>query len=703
VTSHNLVLVFEKKIQLLAFTGILVREWILEDYIKFVKVVSGPPKSESLLVGLQNGLVTRVFIDNAFPVPIVRQTTGIESVDMSADKTNIAIIDEHKSMFVYDIKSQRLLFQETQVQSAAWNLEMDDMLAFTTNDTLYIKTREMPASQQKLPGLVVGFKGSKIFCLSDTAMNTIDVPQSSTFYRFLEKKDYAMAYKLSCIGVTIQDWKALGIEALLAKNFIIARKAFCHIRELAFIDLCETADQMQQINNLNDTWLQSEVLALQGKFKEAAQNYIKNQMLDKAINLYTQLKKFQEANELIRKHGKNRMGDGPLLDPAILIKQAEFERDSDNWKEAADLYIQAGKHKEAIEIYGKRHNLDAIMEVCRNLDRQKHVAEIELCAKYFRQAGHHTFAKQAYLRLGDLKQLMKLHVECEKWEEAFMLAKQNPEMETMIYLPYADWLSANDKFDEAQEAYKKAGRPDLSLRIIEFLTQNAITEKRYQDAAQYYWLLSTESLRLVATMGSKATKEDKKHLANFQEYLQSAEIYQAYHLINKYIDESGREIIQAPLFCESAFNAARFLANNLKSKVPTGVNLVYVYFALSKLGFQFEAFKTARFGFEKLQNLKVPDQWAEEIEVDALKIRCKPNSDREGFSMNVSPLATIAGDAAQNVGLPPVYNFASFDSLPLVEFVPQKQLHPKRVLELLKTDPTEGGDKQKKANKGGKK
>lgn len=44
---------------------------------------------------------------------------------------------------------------------------------------------------------------------------------------------------------------------------------------------------------------------------------------------------------------------------------------------------------------------------------------------------------------------MKLHVECEKWEEAFMLAKQNTDMEIMIYLPYADWLSANDKFDEA--------------------------------------------------------------------------------------------------------------------------------------------------------------------------------------------------------------------------------------------------------------
>jgi intraflagellar transport protein 122 len=55
-------------------------------------------------------------------------------------------------MFVYDIKSQQLLFQEVNVVSAAWNLEMDDMLAYTTKDTLFIKTREMPASSQKLPG-----------------------------------------------------------------------------------------------------------------------------------------------------------------------------------------------------------------------------------------------------------------------------------------------------------------------------------------------------------------------------------------------------------------------------------------------------------------------------------------------------------------------------------------------------------------------
>ena len=124
---------------------------------------------------------------------------------------------------------------------------MDDMLAYTGKDTLYIRTGDMPPSQQRLPGYVVGFKGSKIFCLNNTTMNTIDVPQSSTFYRFLEKKDYTMAYKIACLGVTEQDWRALGIECLLAKQFQLARKAFVRIRDLKYIDLSDLAGQMHGI------------------------------------------------------------------------------------------------------------------------------------------------------------------------------------------------------------------------------------------------------------------------------------------------------------------------------------------------------------------------------------------------------------------------------------------------------------------------
>jgi len=42
----------------------------------------------------------------------------------------------------------------------------------------------------------------------------------------------------------------------------------------------------------------------------------------------------------------------------------------------------------------------------------------------------------------------------------------------------------------------------------------------------------------VKQAGEAATKEDKKFLASFEEYMKLSEIYQAYHLIHTFIEES---------------------------------------------------------------------------------------------------------------------------------------------------------------------
>lgn len=54
--------------------------------------------------------------------------------------------------------------------------------------------------------------------------------------------------------------------------------------------------------------------------------------------MYTVLKKFQDVNRIIMKHGNRKLGDQVMIDPVILLKQAEYERDCGNWKEAADLF-----------------------------------------------------------------------------------------------------------------------------------------------------------------------------------------------------------------------------------------------------------------------------------------------------------------------------------------------------------------------------
>jgi intraflagellar transport protein 122 len=72
VLSNNLILCKERRVQLISFSGTLERDWMMDSLIKYVKVIGGPAKRESILVGLKNGSVFKIFIDNAFPIPIVK-------------------------------------------------------------------------------------------------------------------------------------------------------------------------------------------------------------------------------------------------------------------------------------------------------------------------------------------------------------------------------------------------------------------------------------------------------------------------------------------------------------------------------------------------------------------------------------------------------------------------------------------------------
>jgi len=72
--------------------------------------------------------------------------------------------------------------------------------------------------------------------------------------------------------------------------------------------------------------------------------------------------------------------------------------------------------------------MEGLIEVCRIIDKEGNEPILINCADLFKKSKEHGYAKEIYLKLGDLKNLMGLHVEMEKWEEAFLLGKQNREL-----------------------------------------------------------------------------------------------------------------------------------------------------------------------------------------------------------------------------------------------------------------------------------
>lgn len=55
-------------------------------------------------------------------------------------------------------------------------------------------------------------------------MSTIDISMTQTMVKYLEKKEFQLAYEVALLGVADSDYLYLGNEALLAGKFDIAKK-----------------------------------------------------------------------------------------------------------------------------------------------------------------------------------------------------------------------------------------------------------------------------------------------------------------------------------------------------------------------------------------------------------------------------------------------------------------------------------------------
>lgn len=284
-------------------------------------MVGGPPQREGLLVGLKSGQIYKIFVDNPFPIQLIKHSASIRCLDLSASRNRLAVVDENAHVLVYDLITKELLFEEQNANSVAWNTEFDDMLCYSGNGQLSIKTADFPLAQQKLQGFVVGFKGSKIFCLHFVSMNTIDVPQSASMYRFLERKDYTSAYKMACLGVTEADWKSLALEALMAMQLEVSRQAFIRIRDVRYVELVNRTELSRKAG-VDERLLLAEVMAYQGKYQEAARLYHAAGHVQRAVDMFSDLRQFDEAKKWAEKAGSQGVDVRGVEE--LISRQAEW-------------------------------------------------------------------------------------------------------------------------------------------------------------------------------------------------------------------------------------------------------------------------------------------------------------------------------------------------------------------------------------------
>ncbi|XP_041348420.1 intraflagellar transport protein 122 homolog [Gigantopelta aegis] len=674
VCSQNIILCQEKRLQCLSFSGTKEKEWLMESLIRYIKVIGGPSGREGLLVGLKNGQIMKIFVDNPFPILLLKQNTSVRCLDLSCTRSKLAVVDEHNTCLVYDLHSKELLFQEPNANSVAWNTHYEDMLCFSGSTMLNIKASNFPVHQQKMQGFVVGFSGSKIFCLHVYAMAAVDVPQSASMYQYLEKKLFKDAYQVACLGVTDGDWEVLAHEALEGLDFDIAKKGFIRIRDLRYLELIYSIEERKKRGETDNLVFLGDVYSHQGKFHDGAKLYKKSNHEQKALAMYTDLRMFDYAKELI--------GAGDPQDKKLLIaKQADWAKSSNEPRTAAEMYISAGEYLKAIDIVGEHGWPDMMIDLARKLDKADREA-LSRCANHLAKMEQYAYAGEVYTKMGDIKALISMRVEAKHWDDAFTLVEKHPEYKENVYVPYAQWLAENDRFEEAQQAFHKAGLQAEAVKVLEQLTLNAVAESRFDDAGYYFWKLARQCLDIAK---DEPSKKDEM-LEKFADFQRKAEMYYAFQVIYKQVVEpftSSRP--------EDLFNMSRFLLHSMPTAndIPPGISKAAALYTLAKQSKNLSAFKLARYAYESLQTVRVPQHLQELVDLGSLTIKTKPFQDAEELlpmcyrCSTTNPLFNNCGNQCVNCSQPFVFSFVSFDVLPLVEFVLDDGITDEEALHIL--------------------
>uniref|UniRef100_A0A914HDV0 Intraflagellar transport protein 122 homolog n=1 Tax=Globodera rostochiensis TaxID=31243 RepID=A0A914HDV0_GLORO len=697
ITSQHLILCQNRRLTCYDLKGIKQREWIMDSMMKYIKVVGGPPGRETILAGMCDGLVSKIFVDNPFPVEVVRLKTAICCVDISLSMRKLATVDEKGICVLYDTEQREILNQEPNVSTVTFNSANEDLVCYSGHGVLNIKSHWFTPYQQRLEpsqqGFVVGFMGKSVYIITaligascssssppmHSKMQSLEIPVTSQLLQFLDNNMFKEAYELASLGVTEHDWKLLGSEALEHMEFEVARKAFFRIRDCRSLLLVNELTEMKSRGASADE-LRAHLYAHSRRFRECVQLLQRLEMEQKALEMFADLRMFDKAQELLSLASQETQ-------KLLLRRKADWAQSTNDQRLMAsvpDMLMASGDYDKAIRLMMANGWVEKVANAARKLDRSDTNLLREI-GQFMAQKGEYTMAASIFQRISDTHAIVQMHVDSEHWEDAFALVTRHSALSADVYLPYARWLAERDRFDEAQIAYNKAGHEKEAARVLEQLTENAVRENRFKAASFYYRRRAEQLLETIETSGGGgggggAAEESAKFA---QRWLTLADIYFAYEPVFKYVMEPFTD-----KSLDTLFHAARFLVLH----PPTDfVSRTIVLYTLMRLSRHFANFKTARQALEQLRQLKAPPHYQAQIDVATLEIRAMPFSDAEEYQ----PLCYSCGTRNPILGShecvhcshPFVYSFITFEVLPLVQFHIADGIEDDEAIRLINMEP----------------
>ncbi len=180
---------------------------------------------------------------------------------------------------------------------------------------------------------------------------------------------------------------------------------------------------------------------------EGSKMLVKHGLVEAAIEHATENGAYDMAFELTNHSMPNKLSE-------VHLKHALFLEDDERFKEAEDAFIQAGKPKEAIDMYVHQQDWVSALRVAEQFDPST-VADVLIAqARVKADAGDHRGAEELYLNAARPELALVMYQEADKWDQALKLSQMHlPHRVTEVNMAY-------------QQAQARAGKVGNAISVI---------------------------------------------------------------------------------------------------------------------------------------------------------------------------------------------------------------------------------------------
>ncbi len=643
IIGDKILVVQNENLRLYYRQGGLVQSWSFDTNITCIKVTHDHiPGSESVLVGHDNGVVMEVTMDHAFPIPLFALNENnkqeIKMLTTSCNHCLIGVVDQMDQLHVYDrIEKQFMPHMNPTTPTAVKNIIFHDTLKSLycyqdKNDgSGSIIIRDQSCTTKLLNceatnGTVVKFTGSKLTILHRERLVHCIVDLVPLIEQKVEEKSFQSALSIANLGVGTLTWEFLALKSMAGADLDVAESCFSYLEEGSKVSMIRRLKETFATygegltDDIRNQLIAAEIDIANGCFQKASDRLVSIGEHRKAIHMLASMGMFQDAKEVIPKEeGSSAWSEEKQK---LALKEAEWEEGMQRWKEASELYAEAGAYGKAVEVTvhmkgDDDEGLNQIYAIATRIPVEEMDA-LNLCCEHLAQhPGNESRLKEILTKMGDYSQLMALYINMQAWLDVSNLRReQEGNYDKSLLLPYADWLAVQDNLKGALEVNRDAGRDDRSFKLLSYLIKEAKNQQCYRKVSHLYFTTAN----LAATAANKQCigqwLSDDPSLS-VGEMKDVAVLFHVYEQITDY--SLGIFSVPQP---HNMVQGCLFLINSItQSKVPKGISETALFTIFCELARDLGGYVSARIGYDLLSfDQSLSDQQKEKLDENMMTI-----------------------------------------------------------------------------------